>query len=240
MKRVKGQQRAAEAGNGKQPKWWKKDIVAPILVGIILSFVGFGIWFMQRSFEQKAGELQVICNVDSAKVLVNHEFKVLTQAGAFVSVASLQPGDYLLSIKKTGFDSVDTKVKISIGEIASIKIDLKLLQAEGDTLVGMPELVADSVKTKPAVATKFYPVTIAVHSKLKNAKIMIDGKWKANAPNTVSLSAGRHLLRVENETYFYEEMLQVPSRALVNVTEDEMGVNSNLRNSPAGSLIRRP
>jgi hypothetical protein len=51
---------------------------------------------------------------------------------------------------------------------------------------------------------------------------MIDGKWAADAPNTVSLPTGRHLLRIENDAYFYEEMLQVPSRDKVIVTEAEI------------------
>ena len=69
---------------------------------------------------------------------------------------------------------------------------------------------------------KSYQITITVPDKLKNAKIMIDGKWIANAQNTISLPKGRYRLRIENEAYFYEEMLRVPSRELVNVTEGEI------------------
>lgn len=224
MKRVKRQERTAETGNGKEPQWWKKEIVAKIFVGLILSLVGFGIWFMQRAYEQKVGELQVICNVDSAKIFMNQEFKGFTQANTVKRIETLQSGVYILSVKKDGFASVDTSIKIVAGEITSIKANPKFLPAPGDCLVVVPKPAANSAATKPAGAVNSYQITITVHSKLKNADIMIDGKWEANAPATISLSKGRYRLRIENEMYYYEEILRVPSRNLVNVTEDEIKI----------------
>ena len=222
MKRSGRKNQAADSAKANEPKWWKKDIVAPIMVGIILSIVGFGIWAVQKSSEEKYGELLIASNVDSAEVFLNEVFKGFTQTSTVKRIEMLQSGVYLLSVKKNGFADVDTSIKIVAGEITSVKADLRLVQTPEKDLAVAPKPAADSATMKLAGAIKSYQITITVHSKLKDAKIMIDGKWVANAPNTISLPKGQYHLRIENELYYYKEMLQVPSRNLVNVAEGEI------------------
>jgi len=223
MKRMKAQQHTAEAENGKEPKWWKKVIVAPIFVGIILSLVGFGIWFMQRASEEKYGELLIASNVDSAKVFLNKELKGFTLLSKAVKIGSLKSGNYVLSVEKDGFVAfVDPSARIAAGEITSIKADLKIARAEEignsadkDTLKFSPP------SPQPTETRKKYSISITVPDRFKNAKIMIDGDLVASAPNTISVKAGQRLLRIESDEFYYEEMLQVPGRDLVNIEETE-------------------
>jgi len=223
MKRAKKQQHTSASEKAKEPKWWKKDIVAPVIVGIILSIGGFVIWMVQKFSEEKYGKLRIVSNVDSARVFLTKDFKRFTSVNKAIGIDSLEPGSYVLSVEKDSFAAFDTSVNIVAGEITSVKADLKLAPAPGGSLAVAPKPVAaDPATTKPVGAVKSYQITISVHSKLKNAKIMINGKWVANAPNTISLPKGWHHLRIENEAYYYEEMLQVPSRDLVNVTEDDI------------------
>jgi len=208
----------------KEPKWWVIAILAPIIVGLVLFVPDF---IKEKLSKNKYGELLIESNVDSAKVFLNKEFKEYTLSSRAIPIVSLRPGNYVLSIEKNGFAVfVDPNVKIDAGEITSIKADLKFTPAQKEGLSVTTKLIeSDSIQKKQNRATEFYKITIAVHSKLKNANVMIDGKWTANAPNTISLPKGRYRLRIENETYYYEEMLRVPSRVLVNVTEDEIKLN---------------
>ncbi len=215
MKRIKKQQRASDSEKTKEPKWWIALIVAPIIVGLVL-------WIVPKLSEEKYGELRIACNVDSAEVFLNKDQKGFTQAATAMPFVSLQPGVYVLSVAKKGFVAVDTSVKIVAGEITSVKVDLRLAQAPAESLAVAPKSAADSATTKPAGVIKSYQITITLHSKPRGAKILIDGKPAANASNTIWLPKGQYRLRIENETYYYEEMLQVPSRKLVNVTEDDI------------------
>ncbi len=224
MKKIKRQQQSFASEEANEPPWWKKDIVAPIIVGIILSIGGFGIWMVQKFSEEKYGKLRIVSNVDSAKVFLTKDFKRFTSANKAIGIDSLEPGSYVLSIEKAGFAVFDTNVNIVAGEITSVKADLRLAQAPTDSLAVVPKPAANSAATKLAGAVNSYQITITVHSKLKNADIMIDGKLEANAPATISLSKGRYRLRIENEMYYYEEILRVPSRNFVNVTEDEIKI----------------
>lgn len=213
---TKRQQQVPTSEKAKEPKWWIIYILAPIVVGVVL-------FILPKACEEKYGELQLACNVDSAEVFLNQVRQGFTLASTVMRVESLQPGVYILSVKKAGFAFVDTSVKIVAGEITSIKAVLTLAAARGDTHAPVPKsATVDSAKTKAVGTNKIYQITITVPNKLKNAKIMIGDKWEANAPAMIKLPKGRHRLRIENEAYYYEEMLQVPSRALVNVTDDEI------------------
>jgi len=225
MKRVKRQQRAAEAGNGKEPKWWKKDIMAPIIVGIILSIVGFGIWLMQKSSEEKYGDLVIASNVDRATVFLNQDSIGLTQSSRAVTFTSLKPGVYVLSAAKEGFISfVNPNIKIAAGEITSIQADLKM--------AGANEIRAkDTLKLSPsfrrrAEAGKDGWLLITVTDRFENAKIKIDGQWVATAPNTIRVSAGRRHLRVEKDGFCYDDMIEVSGQDTipVNIEDDEFEI----------------
>ncbi|MCI0699317.1 PEGA domain-containing protein [candidate division KSB1 bacterium] len=191
-------------------------------MGIILSIGGFVIWMVQKFSEEKYGKLRIVSNVDSARVFLAKDFKRFTSANKAIGIDSLEPGSYVLSVEKDGFAAFDANVSIVAGEITSVKVELRLAQAPTESLAVVSKPATNSTATKPAGAVNSYQITITVHSKLKNADIMIDGKWEANAPATISLSKGRYRLRIENEAYYYEETLRAPSRNIVNVTEDEI------------------
>jgi len=209
MKQQKKNNKANSEEN-KKPKWWIVSIVAPIIVGLT-------IWIVQKSADPIYGELQIFSDTDSAKVFLNEQPSGLTIKNESLIVSSLKPGNYFLSIKKGGFANYDTQnVKIAAGEITSLKA----------ILLPQTQKVVNSSKNKtkkynPVEETTLYSLTITVQSQFKNAKILIDGQWKANAPYTVSLSQGQHLLRIEKNDYFYEEMIDVPGRSLINVLDDE-------------------
>ena len=107
-------------------------------------------------------------------------------------------------------------MKIAAGEITFIKAKL-LHEMVGE----VPVETSKPVTGKHQTGTPLHPLTITVQSQFTNAKIFIDGEWKANAPNTVSLNQGQHLLRIEKNGYFYEEMIDVSGRSLINVLDDE-------------------
>ncbi len=222
MKRSGRKNQAADSAKANEPKWWKKDIVAPIMVGIILSIVGFGIWAVQKSSEEKYGELLIASNVDSAKVFLNKEFKKFTQASRAVAIDSLKAGNYVLSVEKDSFVAyVNPSVRIAAGEPNAIQADLKI--------AGTGKISAkDTLKTSPpfrqrAGARKEEWLLITVTDRFENAKIIIDGQWKATAPNTIRVSAGRCHLRVEKDEFYYDDMIEVSGQdtILVNIEDAE-------------------
>jgi hypothetical protein len=215
MKRTKKENKPSDEGKPKEPKWWITLIAAPIIVGLV-------IWIIPQLSENKYGELQLISNVDSASVSINQTFKGLTSAGKTLHIASLRPGTHIVSVQKEGFASVDTSIQIAAGQITSIRAESKLAGAKASGLhAGKDTLNPSPPFRQPAEAKKSYSITVIVTDRFKNAKIMIDGEWVANASNTVRVSEGRHILRVENDEFYYEEMIQVPSRDLINISDTE-------------------
>ena len=86
------------------------------------------------------------------------------------------------------------------------------------------EPAEDRKVKEPLRKAKEYPITITVPQKFHNALITIDGEKVANAPNTISLTAGRYTLRVEKGDFFYEEIINIPQRTLVNIRESEFQI----------------
>lgn len=212
MKRRSKKNKLSSAEN-KKPRWWVQYIVAPIVVGLI---VGLTIWMVQESTDPKHGELRISCEIDSVNVYLNEQPRGLITKGKVMEVVSLEPGNYFLSIIKDGFANYTQNVKIVTGEITFIKA--KLLH---DKAGKMPVGTSKPVTGKRQTETPLHPLTITVQSQFKNAKILIDDEWRANAPNTVFLSQGQYLLRIEKNDYFYEEMIDVPGRSLINILDSE-------------------
>jgi len=220
MKRTKQENRPTDSEKATKPKWWIIKILAPIIVGLVL-FVPD--WIKEKVSEEKYGELLIESNLDNAKIVLNKELRGSTLADRAVKIASLKPGIYVLSVEKDGFEAlIDQSVRIAAGEITSIRANLKTVGTEeGDVSANKDTLKFFTPSRQPAEARRDYSITITVSDRFKNAKIMIDSDWIANAPNTIAVSAGRHHLRIESDEFYYEEMIQIPSRNLINVLDDE-------------------
>jgi hypothetical protein len=150
MKKTKRQEQALVS---QEPKWWKKYIVAPIIVGIILSVVGLGIWIVQKSSEERYGKLRIVSNVDSARIFLTKEFKGYTLVSKAIEISSLEPGSYVLSVEKDSFTTFfDQNVEITAGKIASVRADLKFEQTPKSA-------VTDSASAKPVGTMKSYLAT---------------------------------------------------------------------------------
>jgi len=221
MQKTKKEKLQPDSQETKTPKWWKKEIVAPLIVGITLSIGGLGIWIAQKFFNERYGELHVTSNVDSASVSLNQAFKGSTAIGKAFRIASLQPGTYVVFVQREGFASVDTSIQVAAGQITSIHAELRKIGKQEIAISPDTSKPSLSLSRQPTQAQKYFSLTVTVPSKFENAKIMIDHMWMANAPNTVRIGEGAHLLRVENDEFYYEEMLQIPSRDLINILENE-------------------
>jgi hypothetical protein len=127
-------------------KPWLLNIINPLLVAII---GGLLLYYIEKLSEPKTGELAIQCNVDSANVFLNGEFKGLTQKIDtlnniyMLKIHSIYPGSYNLKLQRSSMKDVFIqnveinpgyltsklallfpKIKKS-GEKASLKIDLK-------------------------------------------------------------------------------------------------------------------
>lgn len=112
----------------KKPKWWIVAILAPIIVGLVIALSNV---LLQESTESKYGELLIECNLDSAEIYLNRDFKGLTSASEILKLESLKPGNYILNVKKGGYQTfIDDKVKIASGELTSKKISLEKIITE--------------------------------------------------------------------------------------------------------------
>ena len=107
-------------------KWTKKALI-PIVVAVVSGLI---LWGIQKLAEPKYGELVLECNLDSAAVYLNTDFVGITKKSEIVKFESLKPGTYILYASKPGYQSYsDEKLKISVGEITTKKIQLELAQA---------------------------------------------------------------------------------------------------------------
>lgn len=203
-----------DSQESKSPKWLVSLFIAPIIVGLVL-------WVVTRLSEDKYGELQITSNVDSASVSLNQAFKGYTTSSRAFRIASLQAGTYVVFVQREGFALVDTSIQIAAGQITSIHAELRKIGKQEIAISPDTSKPSLSLSRQPIQAKKYFSITITVPSQFDNAKILIDHKWMANAPNTVRIGEGKHLLRVENDEFYYEEMLQIPSRDLINILENE-------------------
>jgi hypothetical protein len=190
------------------PWKWILGIVATVIGGLVLLFADV---IRDKATEDKYGRLAIECNVDSALVCLNNEFLGYAQADSTVIYSSREPGTYILLISKAGYNEYEKNIKITAGELATEKIDLTKEDAAGP--ITPPQ--------RPRVGTEYHSITITVQKEFENAKILIDGDWVANAPGEIMVSEGRHLLRIEKNGFFYQEMIQVPSRNLINIMNAE-------------------
>ncbi len=82
--------------------------------------------------------------------------------------------------------------------------------------------------------TDVYEVVIEVSSRFKNANIFLDGERLTNAPATIVATEGPHELKVEYLDSVYEEMIDVPSRSLIYIEDDEFRNLENLDEAVMG------
>ena len=193
-------------------KWLFIYILAPLLVGVILFYIEF-------SSKEKYGSLVITSNVDSAIVLLNLKQVGLTKSSQAINIDNLLPGQYLLTVRK---DSIyiykDEKITINEGSISSLSVNY-VSSSEGYQQQSLSQIIQPIEENNSRGELISLPVTVP--GSAKNARILVDGKWIANAPNTIRLEPGEYLLRVEYENLYYEELIRVPDRKFVNIIDDE-------------------
>ncbi len=199
-------QKANNVSETKKPKWWIAAILAPIIVGLVITLINT---ILQKSTESKYGELYIECNLDSAEVYLNKELKGLTSSSEILRLESLKPGNYVLNVRKTDYHTLtDEKIKITAWEITTKTVNLSpILQYNATSSYSPKNTVIDSSNSKKIPQSNlnldediYNSTDPAVANTLANLALLNEAQGKYNEAENI----WKRVLYIQEKAYSKE------------------------------------
>jgi len=173
-----------------------------------------GIIYKNELVMQKRGNFWLRVRKDPWSITVIGGVIVLLIQRVFFSESSSSNINSNLEVRML---TADTSWRTGIKQLTpNVSKNSKPIQKDNLIVPATALISPDTVLTN--TRNIFYDFTVVIQDdKWLNAKIYMDGHWVANTPNTISLTAGRHHLRIEAHCGIYEEMILIPEQSLVGI-----------------------